>query len=92
MKVTEQNFTIMFLKAEMSVEESDAMAALSISYHQFGEFRTADAIALSDGMKTFLEVLGGIAETTGSDGCGYRACNCWKVSLLTGAGSLVSTS
>ena len=91
---------MMFLKAEISVEGSDVMAVLSISYDQlvgpdlilFGEFRTADAIALSDGpgIKTFLGELGGMAETTGSDGCGCRACNYWKVSLLAGAGGLVS--
>ena len=74
------------------------MAVFSISYDQlvgpdlilFGEFHTADAMALSAGMKPFLGELVGMAETTGSDGCGCRACNCWKVSLLAGAGGLVS--
>ena len=69
---------MMFLKSKISVEGSDVMTVFSISYDQlvspdlilFGEFCTADAIALSDGMKMFLGELGGMADTTGSDGCG----------------------
>ena len=89
----------MFLKAEISVEGSDVMAVFRILYDQlvgpdlilFGEFRTTEAIALSDGIMMFLGELGGMVETTDSDGCRCRACNRWKVSLFAGAGSLVSS-